>query len=89
SVLRPDTALVTLMYANNEIGTVQNLAALGSVTSAHKIPFHTDAVQAAGWLDLRVGSLGVDALSLAGHKIGAPKGIGLAWLRGRIPVEPL
>ncbi|GHD48129.1 cysteine desulfurase [Mycetocola manganoxydans] len=89
SVLRPDTALVTLMYANNEIGTVQNLAALGSVTSAHKIPFHTDAVQAAGWLDLRVARLSVDALSLAGHKIGAPKGIGLAWLRGRIPVEPL
>ena len=89
AALRPDTALVTLMYANNEIGTVQDLAALGSVTTAHGIPFHTDAVQAAGWLDLRVSDLGVDALSLAGHKIGAPKGIGLAWLRGRIPVEPL
>jgi cysteine desulfurase len=59
------------------------------VTSAHGVPFHTDAVQAAGWLDLRVSDLGVDALSLAGHKVGAPKGIGLAWLRGRLPIEPL
>ncbi|MET4638177.1 cysteine desulfurase family protein [Mycetocola sp. 2940] len=89
AAIRPDTALVTLMYANNEIGTVQDLAALGAVTSAHGVPFHTDAVQAAGWLDLRVSALGVDALSLAGHKVGAPKGIGLAWLRGRFPVEPL
>jgi cysteine desulfurase len=89
AALRRDTALVTLMYANNEIGTVQDLAALGAVTRAHGAPFHTDAVQAAGWLDLRVSSLGADALSLAGHKIGAPKGIGLAWLRGRLPVEPL
>lgn len=89
AAVRPDTALVTLMYANNETGTVQDLAALGAVTSAHGVPFHTDAVQAAGWLDLRVSGLGVDALSLAGHKVGAPKGIGLAWLRGRIPVEPL
>ncbi|MET0932897.1 MAG: cysteine desulfurase family protein [Mycetocola sp.] len=89
AAIRPDTALVTLMYANNETGTVQDLAALGAVTSAHGVPFHTDAVQAAGWLDLRVSGLGVDALSLAGHKVGAPKGIGLAWLRGRVPVEPL
>jgi cysteine desulfurase len=89
AAIRPDTALVTLMYANNEIGTVQDLAALGAVTSAHGVPFHTDAVQAAGWLDLRVSDLGVDALSLAGHKVGAPKGIGLAWLRGRLPIEPL
>lgn len=89
AAIRPETALVTLMYANNEIGTVQDLAALGAVTTAHRVPFHTDAVQAAGWLDLRVSGLGVDALSLAGHKIGAPKGIGLAWLRGRIPIEPL
>ncbi|WP_411722212.1 cysteine desulfurase family protein [Mycetocola sp.] len=89
AVIRPDTALVTLMYANNEIGTVQDLAVLGAVTRAHGAPFHTDAVQAAGWLDLRVSDLGVDALSLAGHKVGAPKGIGLAWLRGRVPVEPL
>ncbi|MET1051722.1 MAG: cysteine desulfurase family protein [Mycetocola sp.] len=89
AAVRADTALVTLMYANNEIGTVQDLAALGAVTSAHGIPFHTDAVQAAGWLDLRVQDVGVDALSIAGHKIGAPKGIGLAWIRGRLPVEPL
>lgn len=89
AAIRPDTALVSLMYANNEVGTVQDLAALGAVTGANGAPFHTDAVQAAGWLDLGVSALGVDALTLAGHKIGAPKGVGLAWLRGRLPVEPL
>ena len=88
---RPDTAGVSLMYANNEIGTVQEiLRALGAVTSrlAGSIPYRRGAGgRLAG--ELRVSGLGVDALSVAGHKIGAPKGIGLAWLRGRIPVEPL
>jgi cysteine desulfurase len=53
------------------------------------VPFHTDAVQAAGWLPLKVKDLGVDALSISGHKIGAPKGIGVLYVRGRIPLEPL
>lgn len=89
SVLRDDTTLISVMYANNEIGTVQFIPALSALARERGIPFHTDAVQAAGWLDLSIPALGVDALSLSGHKIGAPKGIGVAFLRGRLPIEPL
>ncbi|TFD53171.1 cysteine desulfurase [Cryobacterium sp. Hh11] len=85
--LRPDTTLVSVHYANNEVGTVQPLAELAAV--AQGVPFHTDAVQAGGWLDLNVKALGVDALSLSGHKLGAPPGIGAVFLRGRLVIEPL
>jgi cysteine desulfurase len=87
--IRPDTTLVSIAHANNEIGTVQPIAALASIARASSIPFHTDAVQSAGWLDTRVSSLGVDAMSISGHKLGAPKGIGVLFVRGRIPLEPL
>jgi cysteine desulfurase len=87
--VRPDTTLVSLAHGNNEIGTVHDLAALADVTRPLGIPFHTDAVQTAGWLPIGVGDLGVDALSLAGHKLGAPKGIGALFVAGRIPLEPL
>ncbi|TFB71167.1 cysteine desulfurase [Cryobacterium glaciale] len=87
--LRPDTTLVSVHYANNEVGTVQPLAELASEARAAGVPFHTDAVQAGGWLDLDVTRLGVDALSLSGHKLGAPPGIGAVFLRGRLPIEPL
>jgi cysteine desulfurase len=86
-VLRPDTAVVSIGYANNEVGTVQDAAALSAVTTAHRVPLHLDAVQAAGWLPLS--GLGADALSIAGHKIGAPKGTGVLAVRGRIPLEPV
>ncbi|BDZ52000.1 cysteine desulfurase [Frondihabitans sucicola] len=89
AVLRPDTTLVTLAHANNEIGTVQDLAALTAVSAALGIPFHSDAVQTAGWLPTRVHELGVQALSLSGHKVGAPKGIGALFVAGRLPLEPL
>ncbi len=89
AVLRPDTALVSIMYANNEIGTVQPVSALAAVARKHGVPFHTDAVQAEGWLPLDVKALGVDALSLSGHKIGAPKGSGVLFTKGRLRVEPL
>lgn len=89
AVLRPDTTLVSLQYANNEVGTVQPIAELTALAAAHDVPFHTDAVQAAGWLDLDVGRLGVQALSLSGHKVGAPKGIGVLYVARRTPVEPL
>lgn len=89
AALRPDTVLVSVMAANNEIGTVQDLSALGGVVQAAGVPFHTDAVQAAGWLPLGLDRLGVDALSLAGHKLGAPKGVGLLAVRGSLPLEPL
>ncbi|MEV4774207.1 cysteine desulfurase family protein [Microbacterium sp. LWH12-1.2] len=87
AALRDDTALVSLGHANNEIGTVQDVAALAAVTRAAGVPLHVDAVQSAGWLSLS--ALGADAISLAGHKLGAPKGIGVLAVRGRVPLEPL
>lgn len=85
--LRDDTALVSVGYANNEIGTVQDAAALAAVAHERGIPLHLDAVQAAGWLPLA--GLGADAMTVAGHKIGAPKGTGILAVRGRLPFEPL
>jgi cysteine desulfurase len=89
AVLRPETALVSIMYANNEVGTIQPVAELADLARAQGIPFHTDAVQAAGWLPLDVKALGVDALSISGHKLGAPKGCGVLYVRGRNRIEPL
>jgi cysteine desulfurase len=86
-VLRPDTVLVSLGYANNEIGTVADIPTLADTAHRAGALFHTDAVQAAGWLPLS--GLGADGLTLAGHKVGAPKGIGVAAIRARVPVEPL
>ncbi|GAA2855695.1 cysteine desulfurase family protein [Microbacterium arabinogalactanolyticum] len=91
AALRPETALISIAHANNEIGTVQDIAALASVAREHRVPMHVDAVQSAGWLDLR--TLGrdarVDAISIAGHKLGAPKGTGALAVRARVPLEPL
>jgi cysteine desulfurase len=89
AALRPGTALVSVMYANNEVGTVQPVARLAALARAHGIPFHSDAVQAAGWLPLDAAALGVDALSISGHKLGAPKGNGALFVRGRTRLEPL
>lgn len=88
-VLRPETALVSVMYANNEVGTVQPIAELAALARERGIPFHTDAVQAAGWLALDTKALGVDALSISGHKLGAPKGCGVLYVRSRTRMEPL
>lgn len=87
AAIRPDTALVSVGHANNEIGTVQDAAALSAVTRAARVALHLDAVQSAGWLPLH--GLGADAVSIAGHKLGAPKGIGALAVRGRVPIEPL
>ncbi|WP_426225353.1 cysteine desulfurase family protein [Pseudarthrobacter sp. DSP2-3-2b1] len=87
--LRPETAMVSVMYANNEVGTVQPIGRLAELSHAQGIPFHTDAVQAAGWLLLDVKTLGMDALSISGHKLGAPKGCGVLYVRGRTRMEPL
>ncbi|WP_243224755.1 cysteine desulfurase family protein [Microbacterium sp. CIAB417] len=87
AAIREDTALVTLGHANNEIGTIQDVATLADVVQSAGAVLHVDAVQSAGWLPLK--ALAADAISIAGHKLGAPKGIGALIVRGRIPVEPL
>jgi cysteine desulfurase len=89
AVLSPETALVSVMYANNEIGTVQPIATLAELARSQGIPFHTDSVQAAGWMPLDTRALGVDAMSISGHKLGAPKGCGMLYVRGRTRVEPV
>ncbi len=84
-----DVAMASVMYANNEVGTIQPIRELAAAAKAAGVPFHTDAVQAAGWLPVKVTELGVDSLSLSGHKLGAPKGSGVLYLRGNVPADPL
>ncbi len=89
AALRPDTTLCTVMLANNEVGTLQPIAELAALARKHGVPFHTDAVQACGAVPLHPQSLGVDAMSLSGHKLGAPKGVGALFARGRLNLEPV
>lgn len=89
AALRDDTTLVSIQHANNEVGTIQQVETLSRLAADRGAPFHTDAVQAAGWLDLDVDRLGVQAMSISGHKLGAPKGIGVLYVRRGTRVEPL
>lgn len=84
-----DTALCTVMWVNNELGTIQSIAELAEVARAKGALFHTDAVQALGKLSIDVSSVPVDALTVSGHKVGAPKGIGAIFVRRGTPLEPL
>ncbi len=84
--IREDTCLVTIMFANNEIGTVQPIKEIGALCRSKGIPFHTDAVQAAGHMAIDVNDMNIDMLSLSGHKFHAPKGIGALYVKRSIPL---
>ncbi len=85
--IREDTALVTIMYANNEIGTIQPIEEIGKICREKKVLFHTDAVQAVGNVRIDVTAQNIDMLSLSGHKINAPKGVGALYIRQGVVID--
>ena len=89
AALRPETALVTVMYANNEIGTIQPIREIGALCRARQVLFHTDAVQAAGPLAIDVQAENIDYLSASAHKFHGPKGVGFLYARRGVPLLPL
>jgi cysteine desulfurase len=88
SRLRPETAVVSVIYANNEIGTISPIAEIGAICRAHGIPFHTDAVQGAAHLTVDVAALNVDLMAIGAHKFYGPKGIGALYVRKGTPLIP-
>ncbi len=89
AAIRPDTVLVSIMYANNEIGTIEPIPELAAVAKKHGVLFHTDAVQAIGHVEIDVKAQGIDMLSMSGHKFHAPKGIGALYVKHGVRIQRL
>lgn len=89
AALRPDTALAAVMWANNEFGTVQPIEELAALCAARGVPFHADAVQAAGRVEIDVSEAGVSTLAVSGHKLYGPQGVGALYVKADTPVEPV
>ena len=89
NAIREDTILISIMFANNEIGTIQPVKEIGAIAREHGIPFHTDAVQAAGHVHIDVEEMNIDMLSLSAHKFGGPKGTGVLYTRRGVNPKPL
>ena len=87
AAIRPDTILISVMFANNEIGTIEPIKAIGEIARRHNVLFHTDAVQAFGQVPINVDELGVDMLSASGHKLNGPKGIGFLYIRKGVKIR--
>jgi cysteine desulfurase len=87
AAIRPDTILISVMFANNEIGTIEPVREIGRIAHAHGVLFHTDAVQAYGHVPIDVNALNIDLMSVSGHKINAPKGVGFLYIRSGVRIE--
>lgn len=87
AAIRPDTILISIMFANNEIGTIEPIAEIGAIAKAHGVLFHTDAVQAFGQEPIQVDEMNIDMLSSSGHKLNGPKGIGFLYIRKGVKIR--
>jgi cysteine desulfurase len=89
AAIRDDTILASVMYANNEIGTIEPIAELAAIARGRGVLFHTDAIQAPGWLPVSVKELGIDLMSISAHKFFGPRGAGVLYVRDGVPVSPI